>query len=424
MIYAFYPLRFHSAGVINVIALMWIPFALWCLHAWVWSDRLRWFMGFAAFAALQFLSSGYSGVYLMVAALLYLFTLLGADRAHLFGLLRTQRRRMLLVIAGTAVLLVPFVAPTLYNLSQGISPHRSLGEASLWSARPLDFLTPAPGSLPGRILPDFSGARHPLFPGFVALFFAWSWIGRRGWKTHRRRVDMLFYVALTMVGMALALGPVLRVAGVPVPMPFALLHYALPGADLIRAAVRFAFLASLGVAVVAGAAFADFMERRRLPARPCLLWSTVILVLVGIELYPGRLEVFRPFPDEVPEVYRQLAANPDPVVLAELPLPLDESREVALDALPQLYSLIHGKRLVNGMAAYVPPITRELRILMQRFPEPPAVDRLRELGVDRVLLHLDRYDPEAAERMTRAVETAPGLEILDRRGRIWSIRIR
>jgi len=61
---------------------------------------------------------------------------------------------------------------------------------------------------------------------------------------------------------------------------------------------------------------------------------------------------------------------------------------------------------------------------MQRFPEPPTLDRLRELGVDRVLLHLDRYDPEAAGRLTRAVEAAPGLEILDREGPIWSVRVR
>jgi len=424
LIYAFQPFRWHNEGAINAIAIHWIPFALLCLHRWVWTDRLRWFLGFMALSALQFLSSGYAGVFLALAALLYFVTLLGADRHHLFGLIRTQHRRAGLVVIATAILLIPFVSPTLYNLEHGYGPERSLGETVLWSARPADFLTPTPGGILARVMPHLPSARHPLFPGFIVVFLVWSWIARRSWKPHPHRVNMIFYVVLLFTGMVLALGPALSLWGLRIPLPFAAFHYAFPGASLMRAAVRFAFLASLGLAVLAGTSLAGLLDRRAKTGRARFLWSAILICLVGIELYPGPPVLFAPLPGNVPAVYQRLAADPAPYVLAELPMPVSEPMETPEDALPQLYSLFHGKRLVNGIAAYVPPITRELRVLLQRFPEPDTIARLRELGVDLVILHLDRYAPAAVAPLLAAVETAPGIEVVSREPSVWVLRVR
>lgn len=419
VLYAFYPLRWHSVGILHVEAMMWIPFALWCLHLWEWKDRLRYFVGFLIFAALQFLSSGYAGVFLLVASLLYVIVLMGLDRVRFLGLLRNQGLRALLCTALALALLIPLVLPTLSNLHQGFGLHRSLGESALWSARPADFFTPTPGSLLGRIPPFSHGSRHPLFPGLVALALLLPWRRRRSWKTHLRRPEMLFYVWLVVTGIVLALGPVLRIGGVRVPMPFALFYYVFPGFSLIRSPVRFALLASLAISVLAGAHLGRMLEEKRRKKT----FAAIVIALAAIELCPGGVRLFDPLPGGLPPVYRKIAQDPRPLVLAELPLPVDESAEVTEDGRYQLYSLFHGKRLVNGMAAYVPPITRELRIRMQGFPEEDTVKRLRELGVDLVLLHLDRYPPSAIPDLKDAVETEPGLEVTERDSTVWVIQV-
>ena len=109
--------------------------------------------------------------------------------------------------------------------------------------------------------------------------------------------------------------------------------------------------------------------------------------------------------------------------MVELPLPVDESAETVQDGRYQLYSLYHGKRLANGMAAYVPPITRELRMHMEAFPGEDTIAELRELGINRVLLHLERYDAAQRAELLVAVETNAELNILERQQDVWVLAI-
>ena len=419
VLYAFYPLRWHSAGILHVEAMMWIPFALWCLHLWEWRDRLRYFVAFLAFAALQFLSSGYGGVFLLFAALLYLCVLMGLDRIRFLGLLRNQGRRALLASAIGFLLLAPLIAPTLWNLKHGLGLHRSLGEAALWSAQVSDFLAPFPQSVLGRIAPFAEGSRHPLFPGLIALALVLPWRRRRSWRTHLRRPEMLFYVLLLVSGIVLALGPLFTIGSVRLPLPFALLFYVLPGASLIRSPVRFAILASLAIAVLAGSHLSRLLEDRKRKA----VFAFVVIALAAIELYPGGLRMFDPLPNGLPPIYATIASDPRALALIELPLPVDEATETVEDGRYQLYSLHHGKRLANGIAAYVPPITRELRVEMQKFPSEDTMARLRELGINRVLLHFDRYDEAQRANLLAAVLSTAELQVLVRQENVWVLAL-
>ena len=420
IIFAFHPYRYHNAGQINNLAMMWIPFALLSLHLWVETRLRRHLFLFAAFSLAQFLSTACGGVCLLLAMVLYIVVLLVVERRPFLDLISVQRWVILALGAMTFIALIPFTAPYLRNVRADIPMRRSLSTTASFSAQPVDFATPAPNSLLGRAVPWRSAARQPLFPGVVASALALFWLARRGWRGQLHRPELIFYVLLAVGGAVLALGPVLGDPAHRIPLPFALAWYVLPGASFIRAPVRFVVLATLGVAVMAGAGAARLDGSRRRGRR----WGSLgLCALAAVELFAAPIQILRPLPHGIPAVYSWLGSVPGPLAIIELPMPIDEQHEGVEHARYQLYSLAHHKKLANGVAAFIPPITRKLREEMQRFPDNASVAMLRELGITYVFVHTDLYPPEDVPRLREAIRHHPGLSLADDTETIWVVDV-
>jgi hypothetical protein len=420
ILFAFHPDRYHNAGQINNLAMMWIPFALLSLHLWVETRLRRHLFLFAAFSLVQFLSASSGGVFLLLATLLYVAVLLVVERRSFLELISIQRWVILALAAMTFIALIPFTVPYLRNARSGISPRPTPSMTALYSARPVDFVTPAPNSVLDGVAPWRSSARQPLFPGVVASALALFWLARRGWRGQLHRPELIFYVLLTGAGALLALGPWLGGPDHRIPMPFALAWYVLPGASFIRTPVRFVVLASLGVAVMAGAGAARMKGVRRRGRR----WASIgLCVLAAAELFAAPIQILRPLPGGIPAVYSWLGSVTGPLAIIELPMPVDSEHERAEHARYQLYSLAHFKRLANGMAGSIPPITRELRREMQQFPDNASVAMLRELGITYVFVHTDLYPPEEVTRLREAIRNHPGLSLADDTETIWVVDV-
>jgi hypothetical protein len=430
VLFTFYPFRYHNAGAIQVEAVMWIPFALLALHRWFDSGRRRHLILFFALACLQFVCNGYTAVFLEIAGGLFLAVRLAADREGTGALLRRDRWVLIAAAAVSALVLLPFAYPAWHNARLVGDAYRSLGASAVFSAKPLDFLTTAPNSILRCYLAHLGTGKHPLFPGIVALSLSAALVLGRGWRrtasgggdaANAARADVLFYVWLAAVSGVLALGPFFTAGGHRIPLPFALVHYAVPGGALIRAPARFAVLLSLAVAVLAGIALARALAARKGMGRGVA--AAIVIAAAGAELYGAPVRLIDPYPGGIPAVYETLRTMPGPVVVAELPMPPDEPFERAEHVRYQLYALVHGKRLVNGVASSVPPITRRLREVMPLFPDDASVVMLREVGVDYVLVHTDRYPPPAVRAMREAVASRPDLHLVDATTAIWMIEV-
>jgi hypothetical protein len=212
------------------------------------------------------------------------------------------------------------------------------------------------------------------------------------------------------------------VFGSRVPMPFALAYYALPGAAFIRSPVRFVILASIGIAVAAGAGVARWFGGEA-PRRPGWVGG-LICAVACLELVAIPVAMVNPLPTGVPRAYDRLHETTAPLVIADLPMPVDERSETVDHARYQLYSLSHGKRLVNGVAAFVPPITRSLRREVQGFPDEASVIALREAGVSMVFVHTLLYPEDPTTTIREGVAAHPDLELVEEAGTILVIEIR
>jgi hypothetical protein len=423
ILYCFHPFRYHNAGILHVVGMMWIPFALLMMHLWVATRKRRYVYLCLAFSLAQFLSSGYTGTFLILAWLLYFLVRFITHREETVSLLRDQRWTIIGATLLGALILAPLIAPSIHNAQNDLGvTERSLGASSLFSAIPADYLTPAPQSLLGRLLPLDTGARHPLFPGLVALGFAITWLIRRSWRDHPKRPEMIFYALMILVGVVFSLGPFITVFGFRIPMPFAVAYYALPGAAFIRSPVRFVILASIGIMVAAGAGMARWLGVA-VPRRPS--WAGGLICAVAcLELVAVPVAMVNPLPTGVPRPYDHLRSTEAPLVIADLPMPIDERSETVDHARYQLYSLSHGKRLVNGVAAFVPPITRSLRRQVQGFPDEASVLALREAGVSVIFVHTLLYSEDSMATIRERVLAHADLELVEEAGTILVIEIR
>jgi hypothetical protein len=232
-----------------------------------------------------------------------------------------------------------------------------------------------------------------------------------------------FFLGALIAALWLSLGPSPEVLGRPVELaaPYQFLYEHVPGFDGVRVPARFAMVAALMLAVLAGFGAAA-IERWR-ASRPLLavlsvafLAESLVMPFTVNGLSPVRgyntpeLRVYRP--DRAPEIYKEFARQaPVDAVLAEIPL-----GEPDFDLRAMFYSIVHWRPLLNGYSGFYPPHYGKLALALSdvpRFPEP-AVEALRTYGATHVLVHEGAYldargvNTSAALRERGAIELYRG----------------
>ncbi len=154
-----------------------------------------------------------------------------------------------------------------------------------------------------------------------------------------------FWLALVPAPLLLSFGAAVTVAGVEIPLPYALLHLALGG--MFRYPERF-----LPVFLIPAALFAALTLTPLLRARPRAALAVPALALLAVI---GAARTFSPLPVQ-PEprpydFYAALGREPYDYVVIEVPTGGSSGQGIvgteAAQTL-QFYGITHGKRMVNG----------------------------------------------------------------------------
>ena len=376
LIFAFASFRVSRLGQLQIQLGYWIPLAFYFLHRFVHTTRWRDLGLFALMAVAQALSNGHYGYYLALAVALFL---------ALTALLDPASQRFILwgrlgvggVLALAAVL--PFFLPYWWARAE-VGLVRSLEEVAFYSARLESYLAAPRGNfLYGALTASFRRPEGELFTGFVAVALAIFAL----WPRLPQARVRIFYLALTLMGLTLSLGPTLQAFGIEGGwLPYSTFYEWLPGFRSLRAPARFAVLVMLGLAVLAGFGLSWLL--RALSPRWARLVALSVAGLVSLEFFSAPLP-FREFPREIPPVYQWLATQPEDVLIAELPAPGD-SGHLQREAVRVYYSTVHWQRMINGYSGFFPPGFWEQNLLLRTFPSRESLARLQELGVRYVIL--------------------------------------
>jgi hypothetical protein len=190
--------------------------------------------------------------------------------------------------------------------------------------------------------------------------------------------------------------------------------YAFPPVQGLRAAARFGNLFLLGLAILAGLGLASW--RARLPGQASSLqlqprsrfWIAIALVsLVNLEALRAPFE-YRDF-NGIPGIYRLLADEPGPVVLAEQPF---YPRSAVFENAPYvLASTAHWRPLMNGYSGYTPESYGRYADTFWYFPEERSITAMKDAGVTHVMVHPAAFG-RGGDQVIQRISTRSDMELL------------
>jgi hypothetical protein len=293
-----------------------------------------------------------------------------------------------LMVAPLLIVFLVYGPP--YSRTRAEQGPRQPGEVQDFSATPADFVrVPPDNKLRGvpadrRPAPD----ERSLYPGTVALLLA----GAAFWARDRRWP--LVYGAMAAVSVDITLG----LNGILLPA----IQQAAPLVTSLRAPARFGVFVLLSVSVLAGfGAAACFRARPR--------WAPMILIMATAaclgEYWSAPVRV-RPGLGTPTEAHLALSHRAAGSVILELPVP-DPGALWLYETTYQLRSIHHWQPLVNGYSGFAPKEYVRTLELLRGFPDDASVARLRQLGVQFVLLNRPFYSGEQFTALVGALSSSP-----------------
>ncbi len=229
-----------------------------------------------------------------------------------------------------------------------------------------------------------------------------------------------FFAALAIGASVLALGPVVSIGGQPtdLPAPYAQLYWHVPGYDGLRVPARFAMVAALGLAGLAGFG-AHALASRGLTGRRALTALSVLFLLEStgapIELdrvtpnpgwgLPGTVR----FGDDTPDVYRFVSTLQAGASLVEFPFGVS-----AWDEQYVFYQQIHHRPIVNGYSGGFPSWYRPMTAAFTDVTADPALawSALERSGASHVVVHRRGYLAPSAANGLEAFLSAHGARMI------------
>jgi hypothetical protein len=388
IVFAFTPYRFDSSLWLQVLCTFFMPLALLFWVRFVESLRWRdWALWVGCWVAHSLM-----GMYLA----LYFAVTMGCLAALALVLAPTRRaRRLRLGTLLAPVVALVLLAPVLWPYVAVRAEQGQVRSVGLDTA--LAFFLPGPGTLTGRLFgPAHSGR---LGPGLVAWALAAVGLVAGAWMFRARSSMRRFVAAAHVVGLAVTLLLVLT----PIRV-----QLALPGFDMLRNTNR-AFFVSLAFLAALAAEGVDRLGRRRIVA-------ALLVGLVALDMgTPQRAQRPMPVGNEIPPVYRWVAALPSDQVVYEGTEAVRNHPPLALVHGVQAlyYAIFHGRRLAQGYSGFASPGGAYVSMQLGRFPHPEALRLYRTLGVGHVVWRLPRpgaVEPFLARLPAGDVEVAARFE--------------
>jgi hypothetical protein len=417
--FAFHPYRTVHVAHLQVLMWGWMPLALWGLHRYFATGSRRALAVFTAAFLLLSLSNGYF-LYFFGLAVVVVIAVQLPRSPH-----RRQAIRDLAVVAGVVALCVAPVASAYFVVRREYGLARTLGETIHYSADVASYFQTTDRLWWWGAWLRGTGGERELFPGLVVSALALAAVGARRTRRDEARGVVALYAAIAVVAFVFSLGPEPTAWGyrLPLPGPYAWLWRVVPGVDGLRVPARFAAIVYLALTVLAALGARRVLGA--LPRRGALAATVVLGLALVVEGFPAPAGLavtnVRVLPSPTARAAYGWLRQAPPGAVLELPLGnWADERELERELGYQAATLLHGKPIVNGYSGYRSALREFLRESVALSPAelPAAVQGLRAIGVNYLVVHLDQYpDPayamlvyETLRQLERSVPNPSTLE--------------
>lgn len=393
------PFVLRELGVLQLVMVFPLFFALDALLAWVATDDRADAARLGLWSAAALLTSTYYGLFWLLTAPLLLLLL--ADRTWWRRTRLTSGAFALAGLLAAAVVVVPqqqltagneWSATTIEANSAALVDWRRLDEGAL-------------GTTAAPWLADRGGSGQRLYPGtaLLALAAAGLVIGRR--DDRRRTVTALAVgVGITAV---LSLGLRLDLAGW---RPYEALQSLVPPLASLRSPFRFAALTQVLLVALAAPAVGRLWSWRPRLGPAVVTAAVTVALLEGAALPATLVEV----PDPGATDWARYLADQDGGAVAMVPwAPGPTATDFQPTVVAMLAALDHGHPLLNGYSGFFPDRHDRLADAVADFPDENALAALEADGTEWLVLDR-RFRPDGDDAVLRAAGWDPVLVGEDR----------
>lgn len=401
---------------IQVLALEWIPLSVLFFILFHKKKQTRYLVLSLVFFLMQTYNSFMTGYFLIFFFVLYICFMFFRDRQslHIF----TNKRNIAVIFVALA-LLIPIIIPY-YQTSIKYHATRDIRDAVHFAIQPEDllysnehtklqmFLLNLPlnqHSQNGEFKPGYLGLVFTLLSIFT-IFFAFI-------KTKKKDLLLKLFTTTSLVGLLLSFGPALHLCRktthipFPIPLPYTLFYYILPGFQGFRNSARFEMMFILFIAIAIAIILAKSLKRTNFMIR-----NTIYIFLIfGVFIEYGYPMKFQPVPqkNEFPEVFNWLNTTPKNSASIIMPIYNWNMPGSSAEFMRDYYSTANWRRTANGISGYTPPTWEKLVVrLHYNFPDISSIKELKELGINYIIIDKSAYDKNVYDTL----KTTPSLRLI------------
>ena len=224
------------------------------------------------------------------------------------------------------------------------------------------------------------------------------------------------------VGLLVALGPMITVAGQRVLLPMYAVYELIPPAHVFRIPGRAFALSVLAVAILAAKGLEHLLDRSGATPRRTLAVAALAAAVVVVENVPFPMRSFEAAAYvQPPEDYLRFFAGQPGAVILNVPSGIGYGLAGSADDLYVFnreliyvnWQTYHGQDIVNGVNGYIPKSRIALQKLIARLPNDMAIASLARLGVGYIAFNKTVALPGEAALLPRLRKAASLETVVD-----------
>ena len=219
----------------------------------------------------------------------------------------------------------------------------------------------------------------------------------------KNRKKLSFYeksfLTIALTGVLLSFGPFLHVDRhtihhpFPIPLPYLLFYYIMPGFQGFRNSQRWEMLFIIAISILVGIILNKIFKNISFKKQFMLYLLLVLGILV--EFSPFNF-ISVPQKKDFPKIYSWMNTTPPDTSFIILPIyNWNMQPYVGQELYREYFSTVEFRSMVNGYSGFSPPPWQSfIGFMHQSFPEEKSIDKLRSLGVNYIIIDKSSFDAE------------------------------
>lgn len=400
-LFSFSTIHLNYLGHLQMFVISFIPLSLLFLLRFLKTQKTSELFFFLLFSIIQGLNNFLTFYFLALISIVFLLDHLLIRRERLD---KIKKKSVVLLFSMSLLIVWPFFN-AYSRVSKDFRYQRPIQDAIHFSLQPEDLLYPSDMTRLAPILLDNFGLKvkdsnTKTTPGYLGFAFFVLGLLVILWaiKSLRKRHDLIPYLIILASSLLLSLGPFFHLfrktihSPFPIPLPYAVFYYLVPGFSGFRTPSRWIILLAFFLAILIGFMLKAWIKRRGKKTNLLVVCSLCVLVIIEFNFPLKYFDL--PTKDNFPPVYKWLATKAQKEAILELPMyNWDMSPYATNESKREFYSTIHFHRTVNGFSGFSPSEWEEqTRFFMVNFPDQNTIGTLKKLKVKYVIVHKNEYE--------------------------------